>query len=238
METHYEPFKRGVDKFIPLTGSIEEKNIEHLRELICNPDKTALTDFLLSNDIVPEELHKMFVHRKKLSAIQEFETMLGEDLTEPRWQKWFEENTWVLCTDFVRSLEERDIDTHNISDFLLQAYDGFLDLVEIKRPSGTLKFWADSKDHDNYVPHQDLVKAITQTSKYVFELEQEANSVKFLKRVGGVGVIKPRAILIFGRSCDWNDEQKNSFRILNASYHNLTIMTYDHILARAKKMVE
>ncbi len=120
----------------------------------------------------------------------------------------------------------------------MEAYDGFLDIVEIKRPDSRLNFWADAMDHDNYVPSSDLIKAITQATKYIYEVEREANSVKFLERTGNVKTIKPRCILIFGRSCNWNDAQKAAYRILNSSYHNLTIMTYDHILARAKRILE
>ena len=130
------------------------------------------------------------------------------------------------------------IDTKNITDFLMEAYDGFIDIVEIKRPDGNLNFWAKYKDHDNYVPDQDLVKAITQATKYIYEIEREANSIKFLDRVDGVKTIKPRCVLIYGRSDDWNNEQKESFRILNSNYHNLNIMTYDHILERAKRMIK
>jgi hypothetical protein len=68
------------------------------------------------------------------------------------WQKWFENNDWVLGTEFVGVLGERPIDVENIADFLMQAYDGFLDVVEIKRPEGKLRFWADALDHGNYVP--------------------------------------------------------------------------------------
>ena len=71
----------------------------------------------------------------------------------------------------------------------------------------------------------------------IYEVEREANSIKFLERVGYVKTIKPRCILIFGSSDKWNDEQKEAYRILNSSYHNLSIMTYDHVLNRAKKMV-
>ncbi len=39
------------------------------------------------------------------------------------------------------------------------------------------------------------------------------------------------------RSNEWNDAQKESYRILNSSYHNLTVMTYDHVLARAKRIL-
>jgi hypothetical protein len=119
----------------------------------------------------------------------------------------------------------------------MQAYDGFLDIIEIKRPEATLLFWSNTQDHGNYVPSSDLTKAITQATKYIYEVEREANSVKFLERVENVKVIKPRCILIFGRSNDWNLEQKEAYRILNASYHNLTILTYDHVLNRAKRIL-
>lgn len=119
----------------------------------------------------------------------------------------------------------------------MQAYDGFLDIVEIKRPSESLQFWASGLDHGNYVPSQNLVKAITQATKYIHEVEREANSVKFLERVGNVKTIKPRCILIYGRSNEWNQYQREACRILNSSYHNLTILTYDHVLSRAKRIV-
>lgn len=41
-------------------------------------------------------------------------------------------------------------------------------------------------------------------------------------------------LLIFGRSDNWDSEQKEAYRILNSSYHSLIIMTYDHVLLRAK----
>ena len=100
-----------------------------------------------------------------------------------------------------------------------------------------MRFWANGQDHGNYVPSSDLVKAVTQATKYIYEVEREANSVKFLERVDNVKTIQPRCILIFGRSDDWNEDQKEAYRILNSSYHNLTIMTYDHVLGRTKRIL-
>jgi hypothetical protein len=100
-----------------------------------------------------------------------------------------------------------------------------------------LQFWASALDHGNYVPSSDLTKAITQASRYIYEVEREANSVKFLERVGGVKTVKPRCILVFGRSNDWNEEQAEAYRIMNAGFHNLTVLTYDHVLTRAKRIV-
>jgi hypothetical protein len=119
----------------------------------------------------------------------------------------------------------------------VQAFDGFLDIIEIKRPGGGLRFWASALDHRNYVPSNDLIKAITQANAYIYELERGINSQKFIERVGGVRTVKPRCVLVFGRSNNWNDDERRAFRILNASYHNLSIMTYDHVLSRAKRIV-
>jgi hypothetical protein len=151
--------------------------------------------------------------------------------------RWFAENDWVLGSDFVRVLDERAIDTENVADYLVEAYDGFLDIIEIKRPGGVLRFWSSTTDHGNYIPSTDLVKAITQATSYIFEVEREVNSQKFFERLGGVRTVKPRCVLVFGRSHEWDDDQCMAYRILNSNYHNLSIMTYDHVLSRAKRLL-
>lgn len=237
IQEHYEPFKEGVKAFIPLDKPFEKSNADQIKALFSLPDKQNLVDFILSNNVIPEELKLGLQTANRIKAIEEFEAMLRDDLVETNWQKWFEKNSWVLGSDFVRILDERSIDTQNITDFLMEAYDGFLDVIEIKRPEGGMHFWANALDHGNYVPSSDLIKAVTQASSYIYEVEREANSVKFLERVDNVKTIKPRCILIFGRSNDWNPKQVEAFRILNSGYHNLSIMTYDHVLERARRIV-
>jgi hypothetical protein len=237
ISTYYEPFKEGAKAFLPLDNPFDQSNAEQIKQLLNLPDKEGMLQFLLNNDVIPEELEIGLSHARKVKAIDEFQYLLEYDLTEHKWQHWFEKNSWVLGSDFVKVLDERVIDTQNISDFLMQSYDGFLDIIEIKRPEGYLKFWASSLDHNNYYPHSDLVKAITQSITYVHEVELQANDMKFFERVGKIKTIKPRCTLIFGRSNDWNQAQQESFRVLNSSYHNLTIMTFDHVLERAKRIL-
>lgn len=237
LQEHYEPFKKGTKAYIPLDNPFAKDNADQLRALFKHPEKQALLDFIFNNNIIPQDLVHSLEYKQRTIAIQQYETMLANDLVEQRWQEWFEKNSWVLGSEFVRVLDERQIDTAKISDFLMEAYDGFLDVIEIKRPEGKLRFWSEQLDHDNYVPSMDLVKAITQASTYINEVEREANSVKFLERVSYIKTIKPRCILIFGRSTGWNQKQKEAYRILNASYHNLTILTYDHVLERSKRVM-
>ncbi len=237
LQDNYEPFKQGFKAFIPIDQPFTPANAEQVRKLFSVPDKAKLVQFISEQDVIPEALSSALENVRRTKAVREFEQMLAEDYKEQKWQDWFKTNSWVLGSEFVRVLDERQIDTQNISDFLMQAYDGFLDVVEIKRPEGGLQFWAVSLDHGNSVPSTDLIKAITQASRYIYEVEREANSVKFLDRVKNVRTVKPRGILIFGRSRNWGAEQREAYRILNSGYHSLSIMTYDHVLERAKRMV-
>ncbi len=237
LSENYEPFKKGIKRYIPLNEKFDQTSIEHLKAIFDNPDKQKVLDFIVQNEILPQDLISALEHQSRIEAVKEFAKMLKENLTEAKWQEWFKKNEWVLCSEFVKILDEREIDTTHISDYLMEAYDGFLDIIEIKRPEGGLQFWADSQDHGNYIPAADLVKAITQATKYIYEIEREANSVKFLERVGNVKTIKPRCTLIFGRSEGWDNNKREAFRILNSNYHNLSIMTYDHVLERAKRIL-
>ena len=236
LRENYEPFRQGVKAFIPLEQPFATENARQIRALFSLPNKLDLVGFILDNDVIPEELAAGLRQARRARAVLEFEKMLGQNFLEGQWQQWFQSNSWVLGSQFVRILDERHIDTQHISDFLMEAYDGFLDVVEIKRPEGGLNFWSPTMDHGNYVQSTDLTKAITQASRYIYEVEREANSVKFLERVGGVKTVKPRCILVFGRSNDWNEKQAEAYRILNASFHNLTVLTYDHVLARARRI--
>lgn len=230
---NYTPLTLGEGEYI----NVESDNVDlvsNFRDLLKNDDEAA--QFLLENQILTDNTYSAVSFIKKAAALKEFESELSKDLAENFWQDWFEDNKWILGSDFAKIIDERQLDTENIADYIMQAYDGFVDLVEIKKPNN-MQFWASSKDHNNYVPSSVLVKAITQCLNYLNVIEQESNSVKFIERVGSK-VIKPRCTLIFGRSNDWDDEKKEAFRILNAAYNQISILTYDHLLDRAKNMLE
>lgn len=232
----YEPFRQGVKAFIPLDRPFDIESAKQIKALFSLPDKKELINFILKNEVIPDELEAGLRQAQRARAVKQFEKMLFDNLREPEWQKWFQSNSWVLGSQFVRVLDERHIDVQHISDFLMEAYDGFLDVVEIKRPEGGMSFWASALDHGNHIPSTELTKAVAQATRYIFEVEREVNSIKFRERVGGVKAVKPRCFLVFGRSGDWNAAQLEAYRILNASYHNLTILTYDHVLARARRI--
>lgn len=229
---NYAPVNLGSGEYINVNGS-NATLISEFKKLVDGQADTA--NLLIENGILSDNVFIAAASIKKRDALSEFETKLCEDLPESYWQKWFTDNKWVLGSDFAQIINERQIDTENIADYIMRAFDSFIDLVEIKKPNG-LPFWSAAKDHNNYVPSSDLTKAITQCLNYIYEIEREANSQKFIERTQSK-VVKPRCILVFGRSNNWNDEQREAYRILNSAYNQLSILTYDHLLCRAKNVL-
>ena len=229
---NYKPLTLGQGEYI----NVSEESatlVENFKRLIEGQSDTAR--MLIENGILSDNVFLAASVIKKRDALIELQEKLQEEQPERYWQEWFTRTKWVLGSDFAQIVDERVIDTENIADYIMKSYDGFVDLVEIKKPNG-LPFWASTKDHGNYVPSADLAKAITQCLNYIYAIELEANSTKFARRIGS-RVIKPRCILIFGRSYDWNDEQREAYRILNAAYNQVSILTYDHISERAQNVL-
>ncbi|MCH5320190.1 MAG: DUF4263 domain-containing protein [Eubacterium sp.] len=229
---NYTPLTLGQGEYISVDSNQSEL-IEQFKSILQNSEETAKT--LVESEILTKDVYYAvnFINKKK--SLEEFEYMLREDLPESSWQDWFEYNKWILGSDFARIVDERNIDTHNIADYIMQSYDGFVDIVEIKKPN-EMPFWALSKDHNNYIPSSTLTKAITQCLNYIYSVEQKTNDASFRDQIG-CKVVKPRCTLIYGRSYDWDDEKQKAFRILNSAYSQITILTYDQLLARAKNIL-
>jgi len=235
LETYYGPLKLGEGKYLQITQNETLPILKQIQQLKIPDEKQALE--LIESGLLTDNLQTAINTIKRKNAIKEFEYNLSLDKPESFWQDWFSKNKWILGSEYLQIIDERHINVNSIADYLMEAFDGFVDVVEIKKP-GIDKFWCDTLDHNNYVPTSELTKAIIQCQNYIFEIERQSNSVEFLERVKNKKVIKPRCLLIFGRSNNWNDEQRKSYRILNASLNQITILTYDHILERAKNMYE
>lgn len=154
---------------------------------------------------------------------------LGVGKSEEVWQKFFESNSWILGSDFVEVLGERVIDEESKTDIPVKDYDGFVNIIELKLPGAT--FWT-----VDTMPTSDFTRAFMQCTRYITELERRMNDKKKTDALGA-DILKPRITLIYGRSNDWGKEQKEQFKILNSSFHDIAILSYDHVFERAKKII-
>lgn len=164
------------------------------------------------------------------TKFEAYKAELAVGKNEEVWQKFFEKNSWILGSDFVEVLDERVLDEDSITDLPVKDYDGFVNIIELKLP--TEDFWTQENN-----PVASLTKAIMQCMRYITEAERRMNDKKKTDSLGA-HILKPRITLIYGRSDEWTDDQREQFRILNSSFHNISILTYDHVLNRARKIIE
>lgn len=186
-----------------------------------------------------KKLSLSLVVQERQRAIVTFEAALEEDKNELFWQRLIEANLWMLGSGNVALLDERRLDIKNIADLPIAIEGGFMDIVELKRPG--LPFWARRSSgetvlyRDKYlVPNFELAGAIAQTSHYILQAEKKVADSDFQK-THGITPLKPRGLVIHGRSQEWGDEQWEAFRLLNDHLHGLQVMTFDHLLAQAKR---
>ncbi len=233
LENNYGPLKLGEGTYLEIQQNGILPILKQIQKLNIPDEKQAID--LIESGILTDNLQTAINTIKRKEAIKEFESNLLLDQPESFWQDWFSKNKWVLGSEYLQIIDERHINVDNIADYLMEAFDGFVDIVEIKKP-GIDKLWCDTLDHGNYVPTSELTKAIIQCQNYIFEIERQSNSIEFSERVKNKKVIKPRCLLVFGRSKSWNNEQRKAYRILNASLNQITILTYDHLLERIKNI--
>ena len=215
-------------------GDVAAANLfEKVRELGISDDEVV--DKLLESGILTENLSVAITAASRYNAIQEYEDAIESHYAESYWQQWFEKNKWILGSEYLNILPERDIDVNDIADYLIRSIDGFLDVVEIKKPD--VPFWTRPDSHGNLCPSAQLTAAIMQCLNYLYRIELQSNSVDFVERVNGTKTVKPQCMLVYGRSNSWGEDELKSLRILNASYHQLHIITYDQLLTRAKQLL-
>lgn len=232
IQEYYTPLNIGLTEFIEADEDAA-KLFSKVKDLGISDEEVASK--LIESGILTQNMSVAITAAERSNAVRDFEISLDQEPTEAFWQDWFSRNKWVLGSDYLNILPERDIDAHDIADYLMRSIDGFVDVVEIKRPD--LPFWAGPDSHGNYYPASQLTAAISQCLNYLYRIELQSNSVEFMERVGDTKTVKPQCMLVYGRSDDWGEDKMKALRILNAAYNQLHIMTYDQLLTRAKQLL-
>lgn len=197
-------------------------------------------------ELQPDLANKLAValrHSQRQSAVDEFTAMLGQTLTEDTWKAFLREHCWMFGASNVSLIDESRLDIKNIADLPFKVDGGFLDLVELKRPD--TPFWMKTKSKDAIylyrgkypIPHYELNGAMAQVSSYILQAEKHVSDTDF-RKTHGVTPLKPRGLVVHGRSHDWGEVEWEAFRLLNDTLHGVQVMTFDHLLAQAKRAID
>jgi Domain of unknown function (DUF4263) len=159
--------------------------------------------------------------------------------TETDLQRFIETKPWLLGLDYTRIRARRAL-PRGTMDFILERYDGFHDLLELKSPQDPIIVAPD--EVDGLPPHpskfslsRDLGQALAQVHVYRDMLSQDAETMRV--RYGLQNTPDPRVIIVIGRADALQPHRARVLREMNLSLHRVEIVPYD-ILGTVLQNVE
>lgn len=120
IQEYYTPLNIGMTEFIEADEDAA-KLFTKVRDLGISDDEVVSK--LIESGILTQNLTVAITAAERNNAVQEFEHAIDVERTESFWQNWFSQNKWVLGSDYLNILPERDIDTNDIADYLMRSID-------------------------------------------------------------------------------------------------------------------
>jgi hypothetical protein len=205
---------------------------------------SVLTDEAVAKHLIDEDLAPSLVStlrgslriRELKLAVQELREMLDTGVVhEKHYQDWCEAHSWAFGLGYVERDDFRRISAGDDIDLLLpQIISGYRDVAELKRPDHPVLRYDQS--HKSYYWSIDTSSAIGQVTRYLDVLHEEAR--KGLRDRPEVVAWYPRAVIVIGRTTEWNEDVHRGLWALNSRLHAIEVTTYDHLLARGERLLE
>lgn len=248
-----EQSKRKSGTFV----QVDQKN-EELLAILQNSDHEQIIPALravVKDNLTDDDLNTILGRK---DAIDKFEAMLKSDppLTEPEYQKFFENNDWILgyglryCYLSILQRECRvsgtDLDGTNsvISDFLLSD-SRFTKLVELKRPDTPL-FKTRQNRSESWQLSDDLTNSVSQilSQKAQWQIESVGDCYTGEGKKITEKTHDAACILVIGMSGQFAGDDKeaaikaSTFELYRRNMRNIEILLYDELLERARFIVD
>jgi hypothetical protein len=213
--------------------AIQSDEAEKKKRFISEDEFVAL---IRANIRSTDDFYKLLSIQKMELSIQRLQQIIeGDYKNEVEIQKFLKDNLWMLGNDYVFIIENGMINAQNILDVIPFNYESYIDIIEVKLPREKLFNFDES--HDNYYSTAYLTKAIAQTQNYIFELEKKSVDEEYQTKYG-CKIIRPKGIILFGSADALNEGEQQYLRILNSSYHNLHVITYQQLLEKAQNTLQ
>jgi len=158
--------------------------------------------------------------------------------TETHLQGFIEEHPWLLGLDYAQ-VRPRRLLPRGQMDFILERYDGYHDLLELKSPQDPIVSAPAAVDGvppvaSSFALSPDLAQALAQVHVY-----RDTMSADVVDRLYGLRNTRdPRIIIVIGRAGPLPDHRGRVLRELNLSLHRVEIVPYDVLASRARTILD
>ncbi|KKQ60346.1 MAG: hypothetical protein US81_C0023G0008 [Parcubacteria group bacterium GW2011_GWE2_38_18] len=250
--------KRKLQQLINATDDLSSTEFEYIFKNLKTKDKIEI--FKKNLDIMSkveiENFEAAIKQKEYKKAIDDFEKLLQleedgnivfdiqkhSELTkyfagqpEKIFQIWLENNLWVFGVEYYKKHSFSVISSDGSkADLVMETADGFINLIELKRPKLQYELFNYDSSHRNYYPTKDFSQSISQCLIYLKRLEEFKTT---LEKNQQTKILRPMIKLIIGRTNNFSSEEKQALRLLKSSLHGVDIISYDQILYNAKQIV-
>ena len=195
---------------------------------------------LLAANVTAERLSERIQDTRQ--QLREYQQLIGlPEATETDVQRFLEQHPWILGLPYVRARGRVGIPRGTI-DFVLDRYDGFFDIVELKGPREPI-IVAHRREgqHERpeppstYVVGPALGNALAQAHLYRSILKE---SQGLRAQFGLEDTRQPRILILIGRATDLSVAAGEVLRELNLSLHRVEIIPYDQLGRRTAGLLD
>ncbi len=174
---------------------------------------------------------------RRENELREFRELVEQECGESEYQRFLMENPWIFGSEYNR-MYHRYIVKGKEFDFPMQrTADGYLEIVEIKRPDHSLFTCKKNKNtgEKEIVGIAPVVaRAIYQVDGYLSQVEKQVNHIQVEENISAE---KVRGKVIIGNTKD-HESKIRAVRQLNARMNKIEVITYDQLIANAQRMLE
>lgn len=153
-------------------------------------------------------------------------------------QRFLEARPWLLGLEYARVRPRQPV-VRGAVDFLLERFDGFHDLVELKSPDDPIfevvARRADIRSPSAFRLSKPLSSALAQVHAYRDILSHEGAHEELL---GLHNTRDPRITILIGRASELNNQEKRVLHELNRSLHNAEVVPFDIVARRVRGMLD
>ena len=199
---------------------LETEEIEFLKK-----NNLRLKRRLQNNSKLIKEYRKIKLPEYK-KDLTELNQKLKKCKKEEELQEFLSKRPWLLGLEYENS-EPQKIGIKKRYDFYVEKYDGYADIIEIKKSNEPLF-------NKNGKMSKYFTDALQQLIEYIDEAIIEGDSKRISKKLK-INFLKPKGILIIGRK---KKEEIEKTEHLSYYFHHINIHTYDDILERGKKIIQ
>jgi hypothetical protein len=235
------------DIAVYVPGTLSRVLAQDVSTKLSTEDREAVQKFLprfiASESIKSVNLLKAAAQIKTLKELaSELKDAIESQHGESWWQTFVREKILIIQQGYIKAIEKMNISVGSTKfpDFSLVTHDGYIDILEIKKPDTNLIKLDPSRN--NYHADTELSRAIIQVENYIENISAHKDAVRsYIQDNYGLNlkVVRPRGIILAGNATGFKvQKEKDDFRLLAHGLKNITIVTYDELLIRLNNYIK